>query len=197
MLKRTLVTAALMALSLVAALEYKSIAQPRVVAADPTTGASKQNRTNLSTLDRQFFIQAAQGGIAEVMLGELALRQASSQSVRDYAQQMINDHTQANNELLKLATAKGVVPPRTPNATQLALMNLLSTLSGSSFDTAYMNEAGVRSHAEQEVLYQRAIEFGQDPDVRAFATKVLPIVQKHLQMARDMTNTSTQSRLRD
>ncbi|MES1023834.1 DUF4142 domain-containing protein [Gloeocapsa sp. BRSZ] len=97
MLKRTLVTAALMALSLVAALEYKSIAQPRVVAADPTTSASKQNRTNLSTLDRQFFIQAAQGGIAEVMLGELALRQASSQSVRDYAQQMINDHTQANN----------------------------------------------------------------------------------------------------
>lgn len=54
-----------------------------------------------------------------------------------------------------------------------------------------MNEAGVRAHTEQAALYQRQAKQGQDPDVRAFATRTLPIVQKHLQMAQAMTGKAT------
>lgn len=172
-----------------AALDYKSVAQQEQPM-KPTPSTTEPNTTSLSALDRLFMSQAAQGGIAEVMLGKLALQQASSQSVKDYAQRMIKDHTQANNQLMKLAAQKGVTVPKTINEEQQAVMNQLSKLSGKSFDQEYMNEAGIESHAEQVALFQNETQLGQDPDVQAFAAKTLPIVQQHLQMARKMTGTT-------
>jgi len=219
MLKQKILTAALVAIGSFVSLEYTSLAQsnqpttrpsPGTTQQDgtttqptrgttqqdgtttqPTQGTTQQDGTKLSNLDRQFFIQAAQGGMAEVQLGQLALKRAASNSVRQYAQQMINDHTRANKELMQLAAQKKVTLPKTVNQQQQAVMKKLSQLSGRNFDQAYMNEAGIRAHTEQAALYQRQAKQGQDPDVRAFATRTLPIVQKHLQMAQAMTGKPT------
>lgn len=144
-----------------------------------TTGQSQQ----LSAQDKQFITEAAQGGMAEVQLGKLALQRASSQQVRDYAQQMIDEHTKVNQELMALAKQKGVTPPKTIGQKYQAVQAKLSKLSGSEFDKAYMNEAGVKAHAQQEALFSQQAKKGQDPDLKAFAAKVLPTVQEHLQEA--------------
>lgn len=190
MIKQKIATAALVVLGLFVSLDYKSVAQQAQPTTKPTPGATEQNLTNLSALDRQFMIQAAQGGMAEVMLGKLALQRASSQSAKNYARRMIKDHTQANNQLMTLAANKGVSLPKNINEEQQIVMNKLSKLSGKNFDQEYMNEAGLESHAQQVALFQSEVQYGQDPDVKAFATKTLPIVQTHLQMARKMTGTT-------
>ncbi|MBD2307682.1 DUF4142 domain-containing protein [Chroococcidiopsis sp. FACHB-1243] len=151
-----------------------------------TTGQDQQ----LSTQDRQFITEAAQGGMAEVQLGKLALQRASSQEVKDYAQHMIDEHTKVNQELMALAQQKGVTPPKTIGQKNEVVRAKLSKLSSSAFDKAYMNEAGVKSHAHQEALFSQQAKQGQDPDLKAFAAKVLPTVQEHLQQAQKQTGNS-------
>lgn len=200
MLKRKMLTAALVAVGLVASLEYRSVAQttqPTTVPSpgatqpspspSPTPGASGLSQTSLSPADRTFINEAAQGGMAEVELGRLALKKSSSNTVKKYAQQMIDEHTKVNKELMAVAKQKGVTPPKAIAPKHEKLRAKLSKLSGKNFDQAYMKEAGVKSHAEQEALFQRQAQQGQDPQLKAFAAKTLPAVQKHLQEAQAFT----------
>jgi len=167
-----------------------SINQPNRNSTQTQPSTTRQNQ-QLSAQDRQFIIEAAQGGMAEVQLGKLALQRASSQEVKDYAQHMIDEHTKVNQQLMALAKQKGVTPPKTIGQKNEAVRAKLSKLSGSAFDKAYMNEAGVKAHAQQEVLFSQQAKQGQDPELKAFAAKVLPTVQEHLQQAQKQTGTST------
>jgi putative membrane protein len=213
MIKGLKLTAALVAVGGFISLGYAAVAQQSQSPSDPTTQpANQQNQpavqptnsstdgttsSGLSAQDRQFMIQAAQGGMAEVKLGQLAVQRASSDSVKQYAQRMVDDHTQVNNELMQLAQQKSVTLPTDVNSQQKALRTRLGQLSGTNFDKRYIREAGVRAHSQQAALFQREIQQGQDSDVKAFAAKVLPAVKDHLQMARSMTgNTAAQNQNR-
>lgn len=219
MIKRKMLTAALMAAGVFVSLEYISVAQTNspTTQQSPTTtqpggsmtqpggsmtqpggsmtqpggSMTQPNQTNLSSLDRQFMVEAAQGGMAEVKLGQLASERAVSDTVKQYAQRMVQEHTKVNNELMAVAAQKGVTLPKDVNAKQKALRARLGQIPGRRFDQVYMQEAGVKSHAEQAALFQRQAQQGQDPDVKAFAARILPAVQDHLQMARSMTGTTT------
>ncbi len=142
---------------------------------------------SLSQFDRQFMIEAAQGGMGEVEFGKIARQKAASNVVKEYARRMVVEHTQANNELKALAQQKGVTLPTSIGKKNQDLLQDLSELSGAKFDREYMKEAGVKSHEEQAKLFERQIERGQDPDVKNFAAKTLPVVQKHLQQAQEIT----------
>src|ERR1700730_5609299 len=69
------------------------------------------NGQGLSAQDQQFVNKAAAGGLAEVKLSELAGSRASDPKVKDFAKQMVTDHTQANNELKPLAESNHVPVP--------------------------------------------------------------------------------------
>ncbi len=148
---------------------------------------------SLSQFDRQFMVQAAQGGIAEVELGKIARQKASSNIVKEYARRMVVEHTQANARLKTLAQQKGVTLPTAIGKKNEELKQKLSKLSGAKFDKEYMKEAGVKSHEEQAKLFSRQVERGQDPDVKNFAATTLPVVQKHLQHAQDITESRADS----
>jgi putative membrane protein len=152
------------------------------------SGNSNSQAMALSSTDRKFMMQAAAGGISEVEMARLALEKAASQDVKKYAQQMIDDHTKANEELMQIASQKGVTLPTTPDAKHMALMERLRGMSGAAFDRLYIREAGVKDHATMEKLFMKESSGGKDADARAFAAKTLPTVQMHLKMARDMSN---------
>ena len=139
----------------------------------------------LSSMDRKFAMTAAAGGMAEVELARLALSKASSDSVRQYAQKMIDDHTAANSELMQIAAAKGITLPTAPDAKHRAMMAKMQNLSGADFDREYMKNAGNKDHSKMEKLFQDESTKGRDADLKAFAAKTLPVVQMHLNMAHD------------
>ncbi|MFL6664561.1 MAG: DUF4142 domain-containing protein, partial [Rhizobacter sp.] len=66
---------------------------------------------SLTGADRKFATQAASDGLAEVALGNLAQQKASSEQVKQFASRMVQDHTNANNELMQIASTKGVDAP--------------------------------------------------------------------------------------
>ncbi|MFN2453408.1 MAG: DUF4142 domain-containing protein [Pyrinomonadaceae bacterium] len=136
--------------------------------------------------DAKFVMEAAMGGMAEVEAGRLALQRSSSDAVKQFAQQMIDDHTKANEELMQLASSKGMTPPTTLDAKHMAMMAKMQTLSGAEFDRAYIKQSGVKDHEKNAKVHERESTRGTDADLKAYAAKTLPIVQAHLQMARDM-----------
>lgn len=142
--------------------------------------------SKLSREDRDFLEKAAHAGHTEVEGSKLALSKATSPEVKQFAQQMVDDHTKAGEELKQLAESKGLKVPTEPAMAQKAKLKVLSARSGDGFDRDYAEEVGVKAHADTVKLFQKAAQSAQDADVRAFAQKTLPTLQHHLQMAQSL-----------
>ncbi len=128
---------------------------------------------------------AGPGGVAEVELGRLAVERAKSGEVRQFAQQMIEDHSKAGEKLKKLATQKNVKlsPELLPQAKQTKEM--LTKLSGSDFDGGYV-KAMVEMHVKDVTAFEAVAKNAVDADVKAFAAETVPTLKHHLQMIREM-----------
>jgi putative membrane protein len=129
--------------------------------------------------DSHFYHALAQGGNAEVALGQLASEKAASPSVREFAARMVKEHSSANDELKSLAASKNVALPKGPGAAADAKRVELKALSGNAFDKSYVSNQ-ISAHESTETLLQKEIDSGQDPDAKTLAQKVLPMVQSHL-----------------
>lgn len=148
--------------------------------------ANQQSSADFSTVDREFLRMAAEGNNAEIQTSQLALQKAADQSVKEYAQRMITEHTQANQRLATIAARYGVTLPTSPGPLAVAITQQLTQLSGAQFDRAYM---GVQenAHLSSVGLYRTGIEQGQAADVQAYASEILPRVQEHFEMANRMS----------
>lgn len=155
-----------------------------VAAAQGSAPADKAGR--LTRADIAFLKQAAQNGHAEVESSKLALTKAANTQVKGFAQQMVDDHTKANQELAALASSKGVEVPKEPSVAQKAKMKVLQSADGANFDRRYADSMGVAAHQDTIKLFRKAAAGATDPDVKAFAAKSLPTLQHHLQMAQDL-----------
>ncbi len=89
--------------------------------------------------DKMFLRRAAEAGIAEVKLGQLAIQKGSSDEVKSFAQKMVEDHTVLNRDLAQIADSMGVMLPKTVNKEDQAEYDKLNTLSGNDFDMEYLS----------------------------------------------------------
>src|SRR5438309_9508217 len=87
--------------------------------------------------DYNFVFQAAYGGWGEVMAGQLAPQRSTNPGVLQAASMMVADHTQANQELASLATARGITPPNAPDPGRLGAVNIMQPMTGPIFDVAF------------------------------------------------------------
>src|SRR5437588_6359038 len=88
---------------------------PQMSQGSSTTSSSSQGSSSKSSgtamTDKQFLKEAADGGLAEVELGQLASSKASSDEVKKFGQRMVEDHGKANDQLKQLAQSKNVDLP--------------------------------------------------------------------------------------
>lgn len=153
----------------------------------PTGNPQPMNsNTPVTTSDIEFMNQAAQSDLTEIQTSQLALQKSQNRAVRNYAQQMIKQHTASSQKLTAIAQAKGVTLPTELDSQNQALLTKLQGLSGSNFDQAYM-QAQTQAHQKTLAQYQNYLQTGLDADLRVFASGVAPIVRQHLDMAQKMT----------
>jgi putative membrane protein len=95
---------------------------------------------------------------------------------------MVDDHTRIADSLRALAGEKDVMLPTDLKPGDLALLNQLTGLSGDTFDKAYMG-AMARDHRTEIAVFQTEANSGSDKDLQGFASKELPTLRQHLQMA--------------
>lgn len=141
-----------------------------------------------NAIDLAFVNEAAQGGQANIMLGQLALQKSQNQSVRNFAQAEIQEQQGVKANLTRIAPQVGISTLPAPGPKFQAAMTRLSQLSGSQFDNAYLDEGGVNAHLEVAALFQREAAFGQNPDLVKLATGGLPTIRQHFSTASRLTN---------
>jgi putative membrane protein len=155
----------------------------RTQSESPTTNPSMSpTQGAISAQDRQFVMMAAQGGMAEVELGRLAVQKASSSPVKNFGQQMVREHTQANNQLKQLASRKSITLPTGVSEQHKATKAKLSKLSGVAFNQELMNQM-IMDHEKTVALFERQSQQGSDPDLKVWATQTLPNLRGHLRTA--------------
>lgn len=142
------------------------------------------------TADRKFMDKAAQGGMAEVELGQLAEQNGQSPEVKAFGKRMVDDHSKANDQLKQLAEQKGVALPTSLNAQDQATKNRLSKLQGAAFDKAYMQDM-VTDHKKDVAEFQRESKVAHDPELKSWAGQTLPTLQSHLQEAEKISGSGT------
>jgi putative membrane protein len=98
---------------------------------------------------------------------------------------MVTDHTKANEELKALAAKKNITLPTTPGDEAQEHINDLAKYSGAEFDKKYA-ELMHKDHQEDLDLFKEAADDAEDAEVKAFASKTLPVLQNHHQMAEQM-----------
>jgi len=161
------------------------LAAAGLLASMGTADASRSRSRMSGSPDRLFMVQTAYINIGEVKAGQLAQTRAVNANVRDYSQHMIASHSRANMALKRLAARKGVRLPADTDLKHRAMGNRLAKLSGAPFDRSYMN-AMVMGHQKAIALFQNEANGGRDPQVRAWAGKMLPTLHQHLRMAQQL-----------
>jgi len=150
------------------------------------TGAAVGQAVKANSKDQQFLQHAARDGLAEVQLGQMAAERASNPDVQRFGQRMVTDHSQANQELMTLAQSKNIAIPKDIDKQHQKTAGTLTKKQGTSFDREYTRDM-VTDHEKAVRLFTTEANEGSDPDIKAFASKTLPTLQEHLQMARQMT----------
>jgi putative membrane protein len=129
------------------------------------------------TTARHFIIVASIGNLQEVRAGQLAAQKAKRTDIRSFGQMMVKDHNQAEQQLMQLAKSKGYnIPPAATGGIQpdLALEN-----AGDNFDRLYVH-AMLSGHRSTVQMFETYATTGKDPDIRAFAQRMLPTLKAHL-----------------
>lgn len=129
----------------------------------------------------EFVSMAGSSNLLEIESSRLALRQGESRRVRDFANRMIKDHTQAGRRMdavLRRAGAGRVAPALT--ARHQAMLDQLAATPAESFDGAYL-ALQAQAHEEAVALFSTYAQSGDDPRIVVFARQTLPTLQMHAQ----------------
>lgn len=149
------------------------------------TAEKSGTTTAVAEDDSKFAVDAADGGMAEVALGELAQNKGTDPKVKEFGKMMVTDHTKANDELKTLAASKNITLPAAPGEDKQKVATDLSAKSGKDFDKAYIDQM-VDDHQKTVKLFEDAQKNVKDADIKAFIDKTLPVLKTHLEHVKSL-----------
>jgi len=129
--------------------------------------------------DQLFAAAAAVGGMAEVMISQLGAQKATDPELKRFSQQMIEEHTRLNAELMSVARQKGIAVPRELDYRAQFCAQSLAGLSGEKFDKCYA-KAQLVVHMDSVAIFEAEAERGMDPEVKSMASRALTHIKQHL-----------------
>jgi putative membrane protein len=132
--------------------------------------------------DARFAVDAADGGLLEVELGNLALTNASTDVVKQFAKHIVEDHSKGNEELKNLAKSEGIALPDALSEKNKEAFDKFTHKSGIEFDKDYIDFM-IKDHKEDIVEFEKEAKKGHDPEIKSLAAKTLPTLNHHLEMA--------------
>ena len=146
-----------------------------------TAGSGSSATEDQAVRDKMFIRKAAEGGMAEVQLGQLAADKATSPEVKSFGQKMVTDHTTLNNDMKPIADSLGVMLPKKLKKEDQAEYDKLSALSGDDFDKEYLTFM-VKDHHMDLREFRQESAVAQDPSLKAAVDKGFAVIREHTQM---------------
>jgi putative membrane protein len=162
----------------------------------PPTAAGSANASSrdaggttqtLSASDRRFVTEAAGGAMFEIKVSQLAATKAVDAAVKQFAQMLVTDHSNANDELKTFASAHNVtLSTELPKNLQAELDKLKKTQPGADFDKQYVQTVGLKDHKDDIAKFEKASKDAQSPQLKAWIDKTLPTLKEHLAAAQKL-----------
>ena len=135
--------------------------------------------------DRSFITSAAEANLAEIDIGKMAAQKSTDPAVKDFANRMVTDHTQASQKLASVAEMNGVKLPMEASATERNQKSELEKLSGAQLNDAYLRDE-LQGHKETISAFESEIEHGQNQEAKNYAEQTLPTLQDHIRIAENV-----------
>ncbi|QHL88448.1 DUF4142 domain-containing protein [Nibribacter ruber] len=132
--------------------------------------------------DATFMMTAASSNMLEIEAGKLAAQQATNAEVKRFAQMMVDHHTKASQEQMTIASQMNVTLPTALMPMHQTMLDKLQNKTGKDFDEEYMDMMEV-AHKMDIALFEAKSNNAQEPTVKAFAAKGLPMLKSHQEMA--------------
>jgi putative membrane protein len=162
-----------------------------VLAHQDTPGA-RSAPANAQMSDAHFVREAALGGMAEIQLGRLAADRGSNEVVKAFGERMVVQHGAAADQLNAAAQKENVTLPTKLSSREQQTYDRLAHLSGSAFDRAYAKDM-VEDHEKDLADFQNEANTGKNENMKAVAAQTIPMIQEHLNQAREMLKTVSQT----
>ncbi|MQG94736.1 DUF4142 domain-containing protein [Pseudomonas sp. MN1F] len=134
------------------------------------------------------FVEAAtESGIAETVTGNLALEKSQNAEIKTFAQQMVTDHTKANQKLGDIARKLDISVPNEAALTD-KVKKMILEWRDESFDKSYVNNQ-VEAHEKAVELFKKEAASSDKPELKAFASETLPTLEHHLEQVKALQAT--------
>jgi len=141
----------------------------------------------LAASSDDFVDAATEAGIAEVVTGNLALEKSQNAEIKTFAQQMVTDHTKANQKLGDIARKLDISVPDEAALTD-KVKEVILEWREESFDKSYVNNQ-VDAHEKAVELFKKEAASSDKAELKAFASETLPTLQHHLEQAKALQAT--------
>lgn len=141
----------------------------------------------VSAMEKTFVTKAAQGDRAEVQLGKLALQKSSNSDVKQFAQQMVDDHGQNQSQVDSLAQQLSLTAPNNLAPGEQQQADRLQNMSGDQFDRAYA-KLMLQDHRKDVNEFKREQQSAKNSQIKQYVDQTLPVLEKHLQMAEQLNS---------
>jgi putative membrane protein len=151
-----------------------------------TRNSETRKDDKIASGDRKFIEKAAGSGMFEVQVSQLATTRAKSPDVKSFAGMLVDHHTKANDELTKLANAKGVELPAAPPRAMRREIEQLGKKEGDQFDQDFVRNVGLKAHEKDIKEFEKANKDVKDPELKAWVGKTLPQLKEHLAQAQKL-----------
>jgi putative membrane protein len=142
----------------------------------------------ISPTTADFVKKAAMSDMTEIAASKVGETRGNAQE-KTFASQMIIDHTKTTDELKAItpADAKAAIPATLDSSSQ----NKVDKLTDAKPDkfSSDFDSMQVTAHKDAVSLFERYAKGGDDPKLKDWASKTLPTLQHHLEMAQNLGKT--------
>jgi putative membrane protein len=151
---------------------------------DSTAGVVGRVSAQMTSSTKGFVNAAAISDMYEVEAGKIAAQRAQSPAVKDFANQMIQAHTETTEKLKRILASNNinVTPPAHVDNRRQGLLDDLRGAKAEDFDHRYISQQ-VAAHKEANILMRGYAKDGDNAAIKDFAATTDQAVKKHLSMA--------------
>jgi len=149
-------------------------AKSAVTRAAPSPASS--GKKNTATI----LVRIHQANLKEIALGKLAQGRATTSELRSYADQLVQDHTNADQMVLATAQKTGTRLHESKHGKLVS--QKLSSAGGAGFDRLFLQQIS-SDHERLIRSLQQEREDANDDDIEALIDKIVPILEQHRELA--------------
>ena len=150
--------------------------------AKASPGTAMVEKGKLDSKDKDFLKKAAEINLTEIELGKVAERVSNDPNIKKMAAMIVKDHSNANQKLERLAASKGVILPNAIPSSEKNALSAIEKQQGDKFNKEFLS-FNMKGHEKAISLFEKEASRTQDPDIKAWAQKMIPDLKEHLAMA--------------